>query len=95
MYNNNDAAAIFEVGGLSFQVGIQVDGSDVVEHAQIHPIIDNALPDALAFQGDVGDGDEDVLEPAAEYLRNEAVRNFFELMEADTSLYPGIYCIYL
>ena len=76
-------------------MGIQVEASDVAEHAQIHPIIDNALPDALALQGDAGDGDEDVLGPEAEYQRNEAARNFFELMEADTPLYLGIYCIYL
>ena len=94
MYNNDNAAANFEVGSSS-QVGIQVDGSDVAEHAQIHRIIDNALPDVLALQGDAGDGDEDVLGPEAEYLPNEAARIFFDLMEADTPLYPGIYYIYL
>ena len=94
LHNNNDAAANFEVGSSS-QVGIQVEASDVAEHAQTHPIINNALSDALALQGDTRDGEEDVLGPEAEYLRNEAARNFFELMEADTPLYPGIYSIYL
>ena len=61
MYNNNDVAANFVVGSSS-QVGIQIEGSDVAEPAQSHPIIDNALLDALALQGDAGDdGDEDVL----------------------------------
>ena len=96
VYNNNNAAANFEVGSSS-QVGIQVEASDaaeLAELAQTHPIINNARSDALALQGDARDGDDEyVLGPEAEYLRNEVARNFFELMEADTPLYPGIYCI--
>ena len=48
VYNNNNVAAIFEVGSSS-QVRIQVEASDAAEHAQTHPIINNALPDALAL----------------------------------------------
>ena len=59
LHNNNDAAANFEVGSSS-QVGMQVEGSDVAEHTQSHPIIDNVLPDALALQGDaIDDGDDE------------------------------------
>ena len=64
MYNNDNAAANFEVGSSS-QGGIQVEVSDAAELAQTHPIINNALSDALALQGDAGDGDDTLLLEAA------------------------------
>ena len=89
---NYENVGELEVGSSS-QVGMQVGGNSPNVVVQANPMVNNNLLEAFGVQETIDDGDEDegVEGPVAEYLRNEAAKDFFELMtETDKPLYPGI-----
>ena len=89
---NHENVGVLEVGSSS-QVGMQVAGNSYNVDVQANPVANNVLLEAFGVQetNDGGDEDDGVEGPVAEYLRNEAAKDFFELMtETDKPLYPGI-----
>ena len=96
-YHGEEGYRVYGDVGSSSQVGMHVQDED--EPLNVAVEVANPINDAVRDlfgvheEGDeYGDEDDnrDVDGPAAEYLQNEAAKNFFDLMtDADTPLYPG------
>ena len=87
--------AHFEVGSSS-QVGRQIEENDDDDDVGEDDVREDPMVEALRDAFDVRDEEEeDVDGPPPEFLRDEAAKNFFDLMpEAETPLYEGNSSIY-
>lgn len=77
-----------EVVARTSQVGMQIDDDDDDDN-HVDPFND-VVRDAFGVQGDGIGSQEGVEGPLPEFFRNEAAKNFFDLMtDSDKPLFPG------